>query len=39
VSGIEFTYYNKKTVDAILDKIVAPRPGQAGTQPINIAAS
>jgi hypothetical protein len=35
--GVEFTYYNKKTVDAILDKIVAPSSGQAGTQPINIA--
>ena len=34
--GIEFTYYNKKTVDAILDKVVAPSSGQAGTQPINI---
>jgi outer membrane receptor protein involved in Fe transport len=34
--GVEFTYYNKKTVDAILDKIVAPSSGQAGTQPINI---
>jgi TonB-linked SusC/RagA family outer membrane protein len=34
--GVEFTYYNKKTVDAILDKVVAPSSGQAGTQPINI---
>src|SRR5512146_1658294 len=34
--GIEFTYYNKKTVDAILDKVVAPSSGQAGTQPINL---
>ncbi|HET7374600.1 MAG TPA: SusC/RagA family TonB-linked outer membrane protein [Gemmatimonadaceae bacterium] len=34
--GLEFTYYNKKTVDAILDKVVAPSSGQAGTQPINV---
>ena len=34
--GVEFTYYNKKTVDAILDKVVAPSSGQAGTQPINV---
>lgn len=34
--GVEFTYYNKKTIDAILDKVVAPSSGQAGTQPINI---
>ncbi|MGH9885122.1 MAG: TonB-dependent receptor domain-containing protein, partial [bacterium] len=34
--GVEFTYYNKKTVDAILDKVVAPSSGQSGTQPINI---
>lgn len=34
--GIEFTYYNKKTIDAILDKVVAPSSGQSGTQPINI---
>ncbi|HXT15736.1 MAG TPA: SusC/RagA family TonB-linked outer membrane protein [Gemmatimonadaceae bacterium] len=34
--GAEFTYYNKKTVDAILDKVVAPSSGQAGTQPVNI---
>ena len=34
--GLEFTYYNKKTVDAILDKVVAPSSGQPGTQPINI---
>jgi hypothetical protein len=33
---VEFTYYNKKTVDAILDKVVAPSSGQSGTQPINI---
>ncbi|HEY9228427.1 MAG TPA: SusC/RagA family TonB-linked outer membrane protein, partial [Gemmatimonadaceae bacterium] len=34
--GVELTYYNKKTVDAILDKVVAPSSGQSGTQPINI---
>jgi Outer membrane receptor proteins, mostly Fe transport len=35
-AGIEFTYYHKKTVDAILDKVIAPSSGQSGTQPINI---
>lgn len=34
--GVEFTYYNKKTVGAILDKVVAPSSGQPGTQPINV---
>ena len=34
--GMELTYYNKKTVDAILDKQLAPSSGQAGTQPFNI---
>ena len=34
--GIEFTYYNKKTVDAILNKQLAPSSGQSGTQPFNI---
>lgn len=34
--GVEFTYYNKKTKDAILDRVVAPSAGQASTQPINI---
>jgi len=34
--GVEFTYYHKKTIDAILDKVVAPSSGQAGTQPINV---
>lgn len=34
--GLEVTYYNKKTVDAILDKQLAPSSGQAGTQPFNI---
>jgi hypothetical protein len=36
--GVEFNYYNKKTVDAILDKVVGPSSGQSGTQPINIGA-
>jgi hypothetical protein len=34
--GLELTYYNKKTMDAILDKVVAPSSGQASTQPINV---
>jgi TonB-linked SusC/RagA family outer membrane protein len=34
--GVELTYYNKKTIRAILDKVVAPSSGQSGTQPINI---
>jgi TonB-linked SusC/RagA family outer membrane protein len=37
-AGIEFTYYNKKTVNAILDRVVAPSAGQSATQPINIGA-
>jgi TonB-linked SusC/RagA family outer membrane protein len=36
--GVEFTYYNKKTKDAILDRVVAPSAGQASTQPINIGS-
>ena len=36
--GLEFTYYNKKTKDAILDRVVAPSAGQASTQPINIGS-
>ena len=28
--GVEFNYYNKKTVDAILDKVVAPVVGPVG---------
>lgn len=36
--GVEFTYYNKKTKDAILNRVVAPSSGQALTQPINIGA-
>ena len=34
--GIEFQYYSKKTINGILDKIVAPSSGQPGTQPFNI---
>ena len=34
--GVEFTYYNKKTIDAILDRVVAPSSGQANTQPFNL---
>ena len=34
--GVEFTYYNKKTRDAILNRVVAPSAGQAAEQPINI---
>ena len=44
-AGVEFTYYNKKTRDAILDRVVPPSAGQvnvitgvASTQPINIGA-
>jgi TonB-linked SusC/RagA family outer membrane protein len=36
--GVEYTYYNKKTKDAILDRVVAPSAGQAATQPINIGS-
>jgi TonB-linked SusC/RagA family outer membrane protein len=34
--GLEFTYYNKKTTDAILEQTVAPSSGQSGTRPVNI---
>jgi TonB-linked SusC/RagA family outer membrane protein len=34
--GAEVTYYHKKTVDAILNQVVAPSTGQAGVEPINI---
>jgi TonB-dependent starch-binding outer membrane protein SusC len=34
--GLEVTYYNKKTIDAILNKDLAPSSGQSGTQPVNI---
>ena len=33
--GIEFTYYNKRTVSAILDREVPPSLGIPGTQPFN----
>ncbi|MDB4905273.1 MAG: hypothetical protein JWO05_57 [Gemmatimonadetes bacterium] len=33
--GIEVTYYNKKTADAILNRQVGPSIGFAGTQPFN----
>ena len=36
--GLEFTYYNKRTVDAILDRQVAPSIGIPGTQPFNAGA-
>ena len=36
--GVEFTYYNKKTVDAILNRQLAPSSGQSGVQPFNIGA-
>jgi TonB-linked SusC/RagA family outer membrane protein len=35
--GLEVTYYNKKTVDAILDAVPAPSSGQSNPRPINIA--
>jgi outer membrane receptor protein involved in Fe transport len=34
--GMELTYYNKKTADAILDQIIAPSSGQSGVRPINV---
>ena len=33
--GLEFTFYNKKTADAILDRQIAPSIGIPGTQPFN----
>jgi TonB-linked SusC/RagA family outer membrane protein len=35
-AGVEFTYYNKKTTKAILDRTIAPSSGQSGVQPFNI---
>lgn len=35
-AGLELTYYNKKTIDAILDAVISPSSGQSGTRPINI---
>lgn len=34
----EFTFYNKKTVDAILDRQIAPSIGIPGSQPFNAGA-
>jgi TonB-linked SusC/RagA family outer membrane protein len=34
--GFEATYYNKKTIDAILNQELAPSSGQAGSRPVNI---
>jgi TonB-dependent SusC/RagA subfamily outer membrane receptor len=36
--GIELTHYRKKTVDAILDRQLAPSLGIPGTQPFNAGA-
>ena len=36
--GIEYTYYNKKTVDAILNRQIAPSTGIPSTQPFNAGA-
>jgi TonB-linked SusC/RagA family outer membrane protein len=33
--GLEFTYYNKKTTDAILNRQIAPSIGIPGEQPFN----
>jgi hypothetical protein len=33
--GLEFTYYNKKTKDAILDREISPSIGFSGFQPFN----
>ena len=36
--GVEYTYYNKKTVDAILNRRIAPSTGIPSTQPFNAGA-
>jgi TonB-linked SusC/RagA family outer membrane protein len=36
--GVEFTYYNKKTKDAILNRQIAPSLGFPGNQPFNAGA-
>jgi hypothetical protein len=36
--GFEFTYYNKKTKDAILNRQIAPSIGFSGSQPFNAGA-
>ena len=33
--GLEFTYYHKRTIDAILDRELPPSLGFSGTQPFN----
>jgi TonB-linked SusC/RagA family outer membrane protein len=33
--GLDFTHYRKKTLDAILDRQIAPSVGVPGTQPFN----
>lgn len=33
--NLEYTYYHKKTVDAILNRVIAPSLGIPGTQPFN----
>lgn len=33
--GLEFTYYRKRTIDAILDRELPPSLGFSGTQPFN----
>jgi TonB-linked SusC/RagA family outer membrane protein len=37
-AGAEVTYYRKRTVDAILDRQIAPSIGIPGTQPFNVGA-
>lgn len=36
--GLEFTYYRKKTIDAILDRQIPPSLGLPNTQPFNAGA-
>jgi hypothetical protein len=36
--SVELSYYRKRTVDAILDKQIAPSSGKPGTQPFNAGA-
>ena len=36
--GVEFSYYRKRTVDAILDRQIAPSVGIPNTQPFNAGA-
>ena len=36
--GLEFTYYRKRTTDAILDRQIPPSLGVPGTQPFNAGA-